>query len=169
MAYKTQIQITHVAPFRIGGQKRRSKVRGDVVNFVTGVAQGRYKASAVALVQDNNDPVAASGTVTLSSGSGSVAAVVNGVSTAVTWATSDTASAAALAAAVVASANALVNGHVTATSNLGVVTITAKLPGVTGNAISLAATGTGATASGARLTAGADATGSSTNSFTLGG
>lgn len=169
MAYKTQIQVVHVAPFRVGGQKRRSKVRGDVVNFVTGVAEGRMKATTVTLVQDNNDAVAASGTVTISSGSGSIAAVINGVSTAVTWGTSDTATAAALAAAINASANALVNGHVTATSALGVVTITAINPGVTGNAITLSATGTGATASGARLTSGAAATGSTTNSFSMGG
>jgi phage tail sheath gpL-like len=120
-------------------------------------------------VQDNSDAVAASGTVTISSGAGSIAAVVNGLSTAVTWGTSDTATAAALAAAVVANPNALVNQHVTATSNLGVVTITAKNPGVTGSAITLAATGTGATASGARLTGGTDATGSSTNTLTMGG
>lgn len=99
---------------------------------------------------------AASGTVTISSGSGAIAATINGVSISVTWATSDTATATALAAAINASANALVAQHVTASSSAGVVTVTAIYEGYVGNAITLAASGTGATASGARLTGGTD-------------
>lgn len=101
-----------------------------------------------------NAQIAATGTVTIASGSGSITATINGVAVSVTWATSDTATATALAAAINASANALVNQHVTASSAAGVVTITAFLPGPAGNAITLAASGTGATASGARLAGG---------------
>lgn len=100
--------------------------------------------------------VAATGTVTISSGSGSITATINGVATSVTWATSDTATATALAAAINASSNALIANVVTASSSAGVVTVTASVPGVTGNCITLAASGTGATASGARLTGGSE-------------
>lgn len=62
--------------------------------------------------------------------------------------------AASLAAAIVRSATALVVDVVTATSALGVTTITALGPGIEGNAITLSASGTGPTASGARLTGG---------------
>lgn len=99
----------------------------------------------------------ASGAVTISSGTGSITATINGVGISVTWATSDTATATALAAAINASANALVSGIVTASSAAGVVTVTAVSKGKDGNSITLAASGTGATASGARLTGGAGA------------
>lgn len=100
--------------------------------------------------------VLASGTVTLSGGSGTITATINGVAIAITWATSDTNSAALLAAAINASTNALVQNIVTATSAAGVVTISAVVAGVVGNCVTLAASGTGATASGARLTGGTE-------------
>lgn len=106
-------------------------------------------------------PLAAAGTITLVSGSGTITAIINGVSIAITWATDDTVSAALLAAAINASSNALVTGLVTATSALGVCTINAALLGKMGNAVLLSATGTGATASGARLTGGSDGTATS--------
>ena len=105
-----------------------------------------------------SDAVSATGTVTISSGTGTIGATINGVSITTTWATSDTATAAALATAINASANALVKGLVAATSTLGIVTITASRPGIYGNCVTLAASGTGATASGTRLTGGVDAT-----------
>lgn len=103
--------------------------------------------------------VARSG-ATLSGGTNnSVTATINGVGvTASATDLTDTAAAAALAVAINASANALVNKFVTATSALGVVTLTAIPVGSAGNAVTLAASGTGATASGARLTGGVDAT-----------
>ena len=132
-------------------------VLAQVASFLEAVSAG-HQVGSVAYVVDGGDGVAATGTVTLSSGSGTVGATINGVSVTVTWATSDTASAAALAAAINNSANALVNQHVTATSALGVVTITHRLKSAAGNAVTLAASGTGATASGARLTGGVTAT-----------
>lgn len=106
----------------------------------------------------DDTPALATGTVTIASGSGTITATINGVAIAITWATSDTNSAALLAAAITASVNALVAGLVTATSLAGVVTITAARGGLAGNTVTLAASGTGATASGARLTGGTNGT-----------
>lgn len=104
---------------------------------------------------------AAQGTITIASGSGVVTATIGGipgqapVSVSVTWATSDTATAAALAAAI----NALQNCPVVASSSAGVVTLYATTAGsgatnTGGNGVTLAATGTGVTVSGALLTGG---------------
>jgi phage tail sheath gpL-like len=98
----------------------------------------------------------ASGTITLSSGTGTITATINGVAIAITWATSDTNSAALLATAINASVNVLVADIVTATSAAGVVTIESIRAGLCGNTITIAATGTGATASGVRLTSGTE-------------
>lgn len=103
------------------------------------------------------NPVAATGTFTSSSGSGTQTAIINGVSVAITWATSDTISAALMAAAISASTNALIAGLVTATSAAGVVTVSA-LPGKMGNSVTTTATGTGFSAGAARLTGGTDGT-----------
>lgn len=104
----------------------------------------------------------ATGTITIAAGAGVVAATVasllagqRSVTTSVTWATSDTATAAALAAAI----NALPNCPVVASSAAGVVTLWAITAGsgatnTGGNQITLAATGTGVTVSGALLTGG---------------
>ena len=98
--------------------------------------------------------VRASATVTQASSSGTITATINGVAVAITWATDDTTSAALLAAAINKSENPLVRDHVTATSALGVTTITARYPGHAGNAISLGASGTNVTKSGVLLTGG---------------
>jgi phage tail sheath gpL-like len=100
--------------------------------------------------------VAASGTITLEEGTGTITATINGVAIQITWATDDATSAGLLANAINASANALVANHVTAVAVAEVVTITAVSPGIVGNTITLAASGTGATASGARLTGGSE-------------
>lgn len=105
------------------------------------------------------DPVAATGTYTLSSSSGVLTATINGVALATgSLAGTDTENAVVLAALINASTNALVSGLVTASSALGVVTVTAALPGKAGNAVTIVAAGTGNTASGARLTGGTDGT-----------
>lgn len=110
-------------------------------------------------MQVGYNAVSATGTVTIESGSGSIVATINGVASTVTWGTSDTATAVLLAAKINAGGdtpNNLVSKQVSATSALGVVTITSKIPGFAGNAVTLAASGTGATASGARLTGGTE-------------
>lgn len=119
---------------------------------------GGTRQGSVSILTNGGTGVAASGTITMATSSGTVGAVINGVTVSVTWATSDTASSAALAAAINASVNPLVQPFVSATSALGVTTITAKTKGTAGNAITLAATGTNVTASGARLTGGTDGT-----------
>lgn len=124
-----------------------------LINYLVGFASG-VRSRTVNTVRVGMSAVKAAGTLTMASSTGTVGGSINGVSITVTWATSDTASAAALATAINASANALVSGIVTATSALGVVTITAVEYGKTGNAITLTASGTNVTASGARLTGG---------------
>lgn len=99
--------------------------------------------------------VQASGTNTISGGSGTINTVINGVTIGVAFNTSDTQTATDIAAAINSSTNALVRGHVYASSAAGVVTITAIRGGVRGNYITLSASGTGATASGTRLANGA--------------
>lgn len=107
----------------------------------------------------DDTPLNASGTITISSGSGVLTATINGVAIATaSQSGTDTACAVALAAAINASVSALIVGIVTATSALGVVTITAVRKGKAGNAITTAASGTGATADQARLTGGTDGT-----------
>lgn len=72
----------------------------------------------------------------------------------------DTQGAASLAACIVRSSTALIGGHITATSAEGVVTVTAKAKGVSGNAITIAKTGNPLTIAGGatRLTGGTDTT-----------
>ena len=110
---------------------------------------------------------AASGTVTLAACAAADTVTINGL---VFTASStpagevqfeidgdDTADAAALAAKINACTDTKIAGVVTASSALGVVTITAVVPGLSGNAITLASSnGTRAAVSGARLTGGAE-------------
>jgi hypothetical protein len=100
----------------------------------------------------------ASNTVTVSGADGgNYTVTINGVSTGNVAGTNgdDTATAVSIVAAINGLTDALVRGHVTAANSSGVITITAVRGGHLGNAITLAATGTGATAGGTRLTGGA--------------
>jgi phage tail sheath gpL-like len=97
--------------------------------------------------------VAASGTLTISGGAGAVGGTIGGTLVTVAHTGNDTTSATALAAAIMA--DVTVNKYVSATSALGVVTVTAIQPGTIGNGITLVASGTGVTASGAKLANGA--------------
>jgi len=109
-------------------------------------------------------PVAASGTLTVDGANGTVGGVINGVTITVSAGSDDDVVVAAnIAAAINASVDALVSGVVTATSaagatTTGVVTVSAVVKGKAGNAITLAASGTGITAGGARLTSGSNGT-----------
>lgn len=141
----------------IGTRNSKDDALQIINNYFKGLQGGTKRANSLKVWADSTDNVYASGTVTITSGSGSITATINGVGTSVTWGTSDTATATALATAINAATNDLVEFHVKATSSAGVVTITALAPGQWGNAITLAASGTGATASGARLTGGAGA------------
>lgn len=133
-----------------------SKVRsiGQLINFLRGCIGGARRGAVT--LKFFNDLVAASGTLTLATSSGVVGGVINGVTITDTWATSDTNSAALIAAAINASTNALVLGHVTASSSGAVVTVTAVRKGKVGNTVTLVSSGTNVTASGARLTGGTE-------------
>lgn len=118
-------------------------------------ATGTYADTRVTVTQGG---VQATGTVTYSSASGTTTVTINAVAFSQTTGT-DAARAAQAATDINASANALISGILTASSVAGVLTITATAHGKTGNSITMAATGTGATASGSRLTGGTNATG----------
>lgn len=133
------------------------EVLSKFVNMLKGIAMGTKVPSTTAYVEQGG--TRASGTVTYSSTSGSTTVTVNGVALATQISGTDSARATADAAAINASTNALIQGVVTAAAVSGVLTVTAVAYGKQGNANTLAATGTGVTASGARLTGGTNATG----------
>lgn len=157
----TQIVISHTTPCHSMVTGNGKTNVNKVINFLAALNSGSISGLTVdVLANSSGTPTKASGTITMATSSGTVGATINGVAITVTWATSDTNSAALLAAAINASSNALVSGYVTATSAAGVVTITATQKSAWGNAITLAASGTNVTASGARLTGGAGGLGS---------
>lgn len=98
--------------------------------------------------------VAGFATVTYAAESGAQTVTVNGVTVSFA-ATGIPATDAALAATLI-NANAALAKSVTATSAAGVTTITANYKGAGSNSYTLAVTGTGATASGANFTSGAN-------------
>jgi phage tail sheath gpL-like len=140
------------------------QVASNIDGIIWGALQGVLANSSpkIHVSYSSADAVLASGTLTISSGSGSVGGTIGGTAKTVTWATSDTASAAALVTAI--NADTTINKLVIATSAAGVVTLTALVPGAVGNKITLVASGTGVTASGATLASGA---GADTNGYAL--
>jgi hypothetical protein len=142
-----------------------------LANYMNGLAGGQYQGSVDVSV-NRSGAARASGTITFSgTGAANDTILINGVTftakssgaTGDQWnvGASATLSAAALAAAINASASALVSGHVTASSALGVVTITSKSYSVAGNAVTIAEGVDGSShmaVSGARLTGGTNPT-----------
>lgn len=125
-----------------------------------GLSRGTVKVSV-----SSASAAKASGTLTLVSAQAGDTVLLNGQTlTAVTGTptanqfkvgVSDTADAASLANAIASTNNlSLVSGLLTATSALGVVTVSALRDGKLGNAVTMSATGGNITASGARLTGG---------------
>lgn len=158
----TIVSISHPTPFNLGIEgtaRRRNEAVNLLVGFLRGLVSGTYKGTALTINAGTSSSAlaSASGTVTLATGSsGTYTATINGVAITVTYATSLSNTATLLAAAINASTNALVQYLVSAVAVGPVVTIVALQPGITGNAITLAASasvGT-ATASGARLAGG---------------
>lgn len=78
---------------------------------------------------------------TITAGAGTLAGGATVANNQFDFGGSDTQTAAALCAALSASTTSIVSGHVTGTNVLGVVTISARQPGVSGNAISIATSG----------------------------
>lgn len=155
MAGSVQVTISGVADTVQFGLPSGAGASGDqvqrLVTVLRGIASGAY-AGNVRIATASANAAFASGTLTISSGSGAVGGTIGGTAKTVTWATSDTASAAALVTAI--NADTTLNKYVLATSAAGVVTITAVSPGQIGNGITLTASGTGVTASGAKLSGG---------------
>lgn len=151
----TILHIIHPSEdFRLPGGNLRSRNFAALDTILNGILGGAYGVNGTSVMLGQSTGVKASGTLTLSGASGTVGGNINGVAVTVTASGGDTATAAALAAAINASVNPLVAGIVTASSALGVVTITAVQYGLTGNSITLSASGTGVTQSGARLAGG---------------
>ena len=140
---------------------QRNNNHNKIINILSGMAVGAL-TGAVYVSGSTSDPVAASGTLTLASVADTNTAVIGGVTlTAKTSpagqaqflrGVSDTADAAALAACI--NAHTSLKLIVSATSALGVVTVTANHKGVLGNYITTTATGN-ITAGGAALANGA--------------
>lgn len=126
-----------------------------VRNHIDGILLGAKRASSAKVFADGSALVSATGGVTYSSSSGTQTVTINGVAITASSGASDALTASAVAAAINASTNALVQYLVTASASGSVVTITSAMPGKVGNCITLAASGTGANASGARLVGGA--------------
>lgn len=188
MASQTKITITHdkesTADLQMKLITQSLSSIGHAVrlgNMIDRIAGGSANGS-IALVIDDGDAAAATGTVTFSAAaSADDTFLINGVTftAKASGATGNqfnvgataTASASALATAINASATALVSGLVSASSAAGVLTITAKLAGVTGNAITIAKgvdAGSVMTVSGARLTGGTAANNSASSSYSYG-
>lgn len=158
----TIISISHPSPFNLGiggTARRRNEAVNLVIGFLRGLVSGTLKGTAMTINAGASSSAlaAAAGTVTLATGaSGTYTATINGVAVTVTYDTSLSITAGLLAAAINASTNALVQYHVTAVAVGPLVAIRALQPGISGNAITLAASASVGTAvaSGARLTGG---------------
>jgi len=157
MAYTTTIRITH--PETASQLDEVSQV-GDAKTFgnrlskwIDKIQSGGIPGNVSVDIQlGGTAGVAATGTLTLSSSSGTVGGTIGGTSVTVSYATSDSNTAGLLATAI--NANSTVSKWVTAAAAAGVVTLTARSKGYIGNNITLVASGTGCTASGAKLTGG---------------
>jgi len=133
----------------------------NVINLLEGVQQGAYTAS-IDVHQTAEDPVAATGTITLATAAADDTVVIGGVTLTAkaapateaqfSQAGSDTADAASLAAVI--NAHSVLGRHFVATSALGVVTVTSRVKGRLGNLIVMTATGVPITLSAGTLTGG---------------
>lgn len=162
-AHATALVSSHVRALqRSGVVYIYSLFDGAPGNAVTLAATGTGATASVARLaggtEASSQGAQAAQTIVISGADGNnYTATINGVSTGNVTGTNgdDSATAASIAAAINGITTALVADHVTATSSSGTVTVTALRGGPAGNAITLAATGTGATATGARLVSGA--------------
>jgi ethanolamine utilization protein EutA (predicted chaperonin) len=122
-----------------------------LADLLRGIAVG---ATAYSRVLVQHAAVKASGTVEFIGGSGTVGATINGTAVTVAFTTDEIVTGDLFVTAVHAAA-AIVSEHVEATHDgAGTVTLTSRFPGHAGNAVTLAASGTGVGVSGARLTGG---------------
>lgn len=121
--------------------------------LLRGIAAGIKKATRVDFITQG---VQASGTITLATASGVVGVTINGITVSRSWTTSDAVTAGLIAGDINARPEGIITGLVSASAVGAVVTITSLLGGVAGNAFTIAAVGTGVTASAARLAGGTE-------------
>jgi phage tail sheath gpL-like len=164
-----------VADMRVDETCDHEFVRG-MINHLQSLASGNEKGTVHAQ-SGTADPVAASATLTLVSAIATDAITIGPVTFTATstptlsthWeidGADDTADAASLAAAI--NAHATASQVVTATSNLGVVTVTAKQRGVVGNYINISSADATITASAANLAGGTGGATNAAESYTFG-
>lgn len=138
-----------------------SKLGGLAGNTITATSTGGTMTVATARLAGGTlaqyeGAQATQTTVVSGADGGTYRTTINGVNVDATGTNgNDTTTAASIVTAINASTDALVRGHVTATSSGGTVTLTAVRGGTLGNSITVAVTGTGYTATGARLVNGA--------------
>lgn len=149
----TTFTVTHArsSDYRGTASMSARNAMARVVAFLTACMGGTLRATTV-----DAATVPASGTVTLSTANNVVVTIGGLAISAVPAGASDAATATTVAAAI--NALATVSDAVVASASGAVVTVTALQSGPMGNVITLAASGTGATASGARLTGGTSST-----------
>ena len=141
------------------GNPRQAAIK--LANILWAVANGSVAVSALSIATSATAPVRASGTITISGGSGSVATTINGTAVTVTADADDGVTAGLLAAAV--NANTTVNKLVSAAAVGSTVVVTAHVPGTIGGALTFVVSGTGLTVTGSgKLTGTATGAGSNT-------
>lgn len=154
----------------------KDSVMQSVIDMFGGLVGGCVKGSPPSVLSSiESYAVQASGTFTFASVIATNSFVINGVTftCVASGATgnqfnvggTDTLTAVAAAAAVNASVTALVSGYVTASSALGVVTITSSNYGIYGNQVTISSPSGTITASGARLASGVADSGAKTYTF----
>lgn len=168
MASKVVLVLTHNrSGADMGGLLNKNDTHAfmaELMNLLSGIDCGSESGK----VELNYNSVAASGTLTLASVIATDVCTVNGqaftcVASGATTnqfnvGATDTDTAVNLAAAINASNNTAVTGHVTATSAGAVVTVEAQVPGLEGNAVTLATSDATITVSGATLAGGTEGT-----------
>lgn len=157
----TIISISHPSPFNLGIQgtpRRRTEAVLLVLNFVKALVSGAKKGVALTInAGTSTSALASAGQLVLyTAPSGTQTVTINGVNITAASGANAFAAAANMAAAINASTNPLVQYLVTAINastspTTGILSVVALQPGITGNAITIAASGTGALAAGSRL------------------
>lgn len=154
MAYTSVVKITHdELPTRHPVLRDTSSPREQIAalgDWLAAIEEGTENGSVACCIGEA-DGVAATATITISSGSGAVNAWINGRLVTVTWATSDANTATLLSAAINASVDPNIVGYVTSSPSTNTVVLTASKTDATGDLITLAVSGTGVTATGTAL------------------
>lgn len=169
---------TDLAGLVVSDTSNRGAEVNNLIDYLSGLAAGSG-AGKLRVTLSGTALVAATGTVTAASVQAGDTVTINGVVFTATSSAaaanqfnigaSNTTCAAAIVTSVAASTSALIQGFVTASSALGVVTLTAVQQGTIGNAYTLASSnGTRLAVSAARFSGGTGGVGTSTSQYTYG-